>query len=95
MKQFCKFLRNRDDDDYFFKKMKLLATEPLNINHIKMQKFVMFLEKILKINILKMKNIPKFGNIVIMQRYSVPKKLPISFDNGSSYAYHFIKKELF
>ena len=95
MKQFCKFLRNRDDDYYFFKKMKLLATEPLNINHIKMQKFVMFLEKILKINILKMKNIPKFGNIVIMQRYSVPKKLPISFDNGSSYAYHFIKKELF
>ena len=54
--------------------MKLLATEPLNINHVKMQ---------------------KFGNIVIMQRYSVPKKLPISFDNGSSYAYHFIKKELF
>ena len=27
-------------------------------------------------------------------RYSVPKKIPIVFHNGSNYDYHFIKKEL-
>ena len=27
-------------------------------------------------------------------KYSVPKKTPIAFHNGSNYDYHFIKKEL-
>ena len=27
-------------------------------------------------------------------KYSVPKKIPIAFHNGSNYNYHLIKKEL-
>ena len=27
-------------------------------------------------------------------KYSVPKKIPIAFHNGSNYDYHFIAKEL-
>ena len=36
-------------------------------NHIKMQKFVIFVKKNLKINMLNIKNIVKPGDIVIIQ----------------------------
>ena len=39
------------------------------------------------------------GNIEMMRtayvfKYSVPKKIPIAFHNGSNYDYHFAVKEL-
>ena len=68
---------------------------------MKMQKSVIFVKKNLKINIWKIKNIVKLEIIVIIQRnikcklkYSVHKKIPIVFHNGSNYDYHFIIKEL-
>ena len=70
-----------------------------------MQKFVIFVQKSLKINILKINNIEKLGTIVIIQlniellyicnlKYGVSKEISIVFHNGSNYDYHFIIKEL-
>ena len=74
-------------------------------NHMAMQKCVIFVKKILKISMLKIKNIVKLGTIVIIQgnidvlhvaylKYSVPKRILIVFHNGSNYDYHFIINEL-
>ena len=68
-----------------------------------MQKSVIFVKKILKINILKIKN--KFKNhyheyrsvaahSLCNLKYSVPKEIPIVFHNRSNYDYHVIIKEL-
>ena len=57
-------------------------------------------QKILKINIWKIKNIIKLEIIVIAAhsicnlKYSVPEKVPITFHNGSNYDYHLIIKVL-
>ena len=77
---------------------------------MKMQKSVIFVIKILKINMWKIKNIVKLEIIVIIQenigeyrgdahsicnlKYSVPKNIPIIFHNGSHNDCHFIIKEL-
>ena len=55
---------------------------------------------------LQIKNVVKFGTIIIIQdnievlsnsicnlKYSVPKEIYIVFHNGSNYDYHFIIKE--
>ena len=69
----------------------------------KMQKFVKFVKKNLKINIWKMKNRDHchytgeyWGAVhsICNLEYSVPKKIPIVFNNESNYDYHFIIKEL-
>ena len=73
---------------------------------MKMLEFVIFVKENLKINIWKIKDIVKLEIIVIIQgnieelhivyniKYSVPKKIPVVFHNGSNYDYHFIIKEL-
>ena len=71
-----------------------------------MKKSAIFVKKNMKMNIWEIKSIVKLEIIVIMQgimgaahsiynlKYSVPKKIPIAFHNGSNYDYHFIAKEL-
>ena len=69
-----------------------------------MQKFVIFLKKNLKRNIWKIKNIMDHCHYTGGYRgaahskcnlkYSVPKRIPIVFDDVSNYDYHFIIKEL-
>ena len=74
---------------------------------MKMQKSAIFVESNLKINVLKIKNSLKLEIIVIIQgkyrgvshsicnlKYSILKKIPIVFQNGSNYDYHFIIKKL-
>ena len=74
---------------------------------MKMQKFVILVKKNSKINISKIKNIVKIGDhchckgeyrdavhSICNLKYSLPKKVPTVFHNGSSYDYHFIIKEL-
>ena len=75
--------------------------------HIKTKKYVIFVKKNLKINMLKIKNILKLGPIITFTgeytgaahsicnlRYGVPKEIPIVFHRVSNYDYHFIIKEL-
>ena len=71
-----------------------------------MQKSAIFVRKIFETNMWKIKNIEKLEIIIIMRenievlhipcnwKYSVTKKIPIAFHNGSNYDYHFIIKEL-
>ena len=70
-----------------------------------MQKSVIFVNKSLTINMLKIKNIIKLEIIVIIQgnievlhiayvKFTLPKEISIVFHNGSNYDYHFIIKEL-
>ena len=74
-----------------------------------MRKSVIFVKRNLTINIWNIKNIVKLEIIVIIQgniemlrivhsicnlNYSVPKKIPIVFHNGSNYDYHIVIKEL-
>ena len=60
-----------------------------------MQKFVIFVNENLKIDVWKINNIVKLHIIVIIQEnIEVPKSLPIVFHNGSNYDYHFIIKDL-
>ena len=73
---------------------------------MEMQISVIFAEKKWKINTWKIKNIVKLGIIAIIQENivilciayatynSVPKRISIVFHNGSTYDYHFIKKQL-
>ena len=35
-----------------------------------------------------------FANTICNLKYSIPKKIPLVFHNGSNYDYHFIIKEL-
>ena len=56
---------------------------------MKIHKSVIFVQKKLKINISKIRNIV---NLEII--YSVPKKNYIVFHNGSNYDYHFIVNNL-
>ena len=73
---------------------------------MKIQKSVLFVKKNLKINIWKIKNIWKLerslsfyrvigiAHSVCNLKYSVLKKNPIVFHNGSNHDYHFIIKRL-
>ena len=75
---------------------------------MKMQKSVTFVKKNLKINIWKTQNIVKLlsrnshytgkyggaAHSICNLKYSVPKKIPVGFHNGSNYDYHFIINEL-
>ena len=74
---------------------------------MKIQKFDIFVKKNLKINIWKIKKYCKVrdhchytgeyrgaAHSICNLKYSVPKKIPIVFHNGSNYDYHFIIKEL-
>ena len=72
-----------------------------------MQKSVIFLKKILKIDTWKIKNTVKVRDhchytgeyrgatqSICNLKYSVPKKIRIIFHNGHNYDYHFIIKGL-
>ena len=100
MRKLCEFLTKHTIKiiNSKMEKMKLL-TKVCD----KMQKSVKFVMKNLKINIWKMKNrdhchytgeywcaVHRICNL----KYSVPKKIPIVFNNESNYDYHFIIKEL-
>ena len=74
---------------------------------MKMQKSVISVKKILKINMLKIKKYYKVrdhchytgeyrgaAHRMCNLKYSVPKEIPIVFHNGSNYDYHFTIKEL-
>ena len=73
---------------------------------MKMQKFDIFVNINLKINMLKIRNIVKLRTVVYTGEYrgdahsicnlnySVPKKIAIVFHNESNYDYHFIIREL-
>ena len=74
---------------------------------MQMQKFVIFVTKYLKINMLQSKKYHKVkdhcyytggyrsaAHNICNLKYSIPKKIPIDSHNGSSYDYHFIIKEL-
>ena len=75
-------------------------------NHMKIQKFDIFVNINLKINMLKIRNIVKLRTVVYTGEYrgaahsicnlnySVPKKIAIVFHNESNYDYHFIIREL-
>ena len=72
------------------KKMKLLIKEQQN--HMKMQKCIIFVEKILKINMWKIKHVVKLEIIVIIQGNI--EVLHIVLHNESNSDYHFIIKNL-
>ena len=73
---------------------------------MKILKSVIFVKKYLKINIWKIKyckvrdhchytgEYRGAAHSVCNLKYSLPKKIPIAFHNGSNYDYHFIIKEL-
>ena len=74
---------------------------------MKMQKFVIFVMKNLKINIKEKETHRSVrghchytgeykgaANIMCNLKYRVPKKIPLAFHNGSNYDYNFIIKEL-
>ena len=74
---------------------------------MKIQKSVIFVRKNFKINIWKIKKSGKVrdhchytggyrgaAHSISNSTYSVPKKIPMAFHNGSNYDYHFIIKEL-
>ena len=58
--------RGKDCMKKFFKKKKI-KLQMNSRNHIKMQKFVIFVKKNLKTNMLKLKNIVYLGTFVIIQ----------------------------
>ena len=73
---------------------------------MKMQNSVIFVKKNFKTNIWKVKTYHKVrdhchykreyrgdAHRICNLKYSIPKKAPIVFHNGSNYDYHFIKKE--
>ena len=89
--------------------MKLLTKEQQESYenaHMKMQKSVIFLEENLKKKYLKDEKYKvrdhchytgKYrgaGHSICNLKYSVPKKIPIAFHNGSNYEYHFIIKRV-
>ena len=74
---------------------------------MKIQKIVVFVKKNLKANIWKIKKYCKVRyhchytgeyrsatHSIRNLKYSVPKKIPIAFHNGSNYDYHLIIKKL-
>ena len=69
---------------------------------MKMHKFVIFVKKNLKINMVEMKITVKLGTITIIQEnvqvihiaYSILKKFNLVFYNRFNYDYHFIMKGL-
>ena len=76
-------------------------------NHMKMQKFTIFVKKHLKTKLLKISKYCKVrdhcnytgenrgvAHSVCNLRYTVHKEIPIVFHNGSNYKYYFIIKDL-
>ena len=68
---------------------------------MKMQKYATFVNKSLKINLLKIKNIVKLyrwtrgaAHSICNLKYSIPKEITVIFRNGSNYGHHSIIKEL-
>ena len=70
---------------------------------MKLQKSVIFIKKNLKINMWKIKleiviiiqgKHRAVVHIIYILKYSLPKKIPLDFDNGSNYNYYFIIEEL-
>ena len=68
---------------------------------MKLQKSVTFVKKILKIKIWKVRDHCHYtekykgaAHSICNLKYSVPKIIPIAFQNGSNYDYHLIIKEL-
>ena len=68
---------------------------------MKLQKSVTFVKKILKIKIWKVRDHCHYTGTykgavhsICNLKYSVPKIIPIAFQNGSNYDYHLIIKEL-
>ena len=74
--------------------------------NVKKQKFVIFVDKNFKINMLQIKKNRQVrdhcndtgeyrsaADIICNLKYSVPKETPIVFHNGSNYDYYFIIKE--
>ena len=60
---------------------------------MKVQKSIIFIKKILKINFWKISNIAKL-EIIVNLKYSVLKNIPIVFHDGSNYDNHFVIKVL-
>ena len=86
--------------------MKLWTKEQPKLNETT-KNLVIFVKKILKINIWNIKKYRKLrdychftgeyrgaAHSICNLKYSVPKWIPISFHNESNYDYHFIIKEL-
>ena len=70
---------------------------------MKLQKSVIFIKKNFKINMWKIKleiviiiqgKHRVVVHIIYILKYSLPKKIPLDFDNGSNYNYYFIIEEL-
>ena len=61
---------------------------------MKLEKSVILVNKNLKINMLKIKNIIKLGTIVVIQVNVEMLQIPIVFPNVSNYDYHSNVKEL-
>ena len=61
---------------------------------MKLEKSVILVNKNLKINMLKIKNIIKLGTIVVIQVNVEMLQIPIVFHNASNYDYHSNVKEL-
>ena len=105
MKKFCEFLREHAMKIINFKKkMKLLRKEQqesyenAKICYICKEKFE---DKHLKNKYCKVRDHCHYtgeyrgaAHSICNLKYSVPKKIPILFHNGSNYDYHFIIKEL-
>ena len=67
MKKFHKSLREHAIEIIHFKKKKMKLLTNSSTNQVKMQKFIIFVKKRLKINMLKIKTIINLGTTVIMQ----------------------------
>ena len=106
MKKFCESLREHAMDIVNFKKkkMKLLTKEQQDsygytkICYICKEKFENKYVKDKKYR--KVRDSCHYagecrgvGHTICILEYSVPKKIPIAFHNGSNYDYHFIKKQ--
>ena len=65
MKTFSESSREHEMETFNFLKMKLLTKH--SRNQMKMKKFIIFVQKNLKMDMLKIKSIVKLGFIVIIQ----------------------------
>ena len=92
MKEFCEFLREHAMKIINFKKMMLLTKEQQESYENKYLKDKKYRK--VRHHCHYAGEFRGAAHSICNLKYSVPKKIPIVFHNGSNYDYHFIIKEL-